>query len=185
MLNKKHVDDYRLENVKDKKGRTVTKAVYAEKYYTFVIPDEELKTVRRTFLIFGILFTAMFITAIAFYRNVGFSSQYYTLIPFAACAFPLFYYWCAIYEIMRFKEKCTGIEKDHMKDRIAKCTFVMMILSGWNLCGILLAFILTLTGTETRPVTYYYIVYIISSALFFSFVLCAFSKRKKLDMREV
>ena len=41
MVSRRYVGDYRLENVKDKNGKLVTKPVYKGKYYVFEKSAEE------------------------------------------------------------------------------------------------------------------------------------------------
>lgn len=188
MFNKKYVGDYRLENEKNKKGKQVTKAVYKSAYFVFEKPEDEVKSAVRVLTVLTALAAAAFVIALVFYSNKGFSAQYYTLIPFALCVFPLMYLGFAVFALNKFlrgsDRRATREQKDKMHERVAKSSFVIMLLSGWNLCGIILAFILMTVGREARPVTANDIIFALMSIIFFTSAVFSFSFRKKLQMRQ-
>ncbi len=187
MLNKKYVGDYRLENVKDKNGKLVTRPVYKGAWYVFVNGADNVRQETRLIAVLTAAAIVFFAVSLLFYSNKGFTAQYYTLIPFLVCVFPLMYLCIAVYNLIKVTRRdpvrATREENDKMSDRVAKCTFVMMLLSGWNLCGIVLAYILKLAGKEARPVVTGDIVFSLSSALFFAVIVFIFSRRKKTAMR--
>ena len=189
MFSRKYAGDYRLENVKDKNGKLVTKPVYKGQYFVFEQSADNIKAEVRLVTAVTAAAILLFVLALVFYSNKGFSAQYYTLIPFLICVFPLLYLGFAVYCLIKVSRRtdmrATREEKDKMYDRLAKCTFVMMLLSGWNICGIVLAYILKLAGKETRPVTAGDIVFSLSSLLFFAAVVFIFTRRKKFTMRPV
>ena len=188
MLNKKYVGDYRLENKENKKGKMVTKAVYKSAYFVFEKPEEEVKNAVRAVTVLTAAAAVAFAVAIVFYSNKGFSAQYYTLIPFALCVFPLLYLCFAVYSLNKFmrgtEHRATREQKDKMYERLAKSSFIIMLLSGWNICGIILAFILKNAGQEARPVTTNDIIFAIMSIIFFTSAVLSFSFRKKVSMRQ-
>ena len=184
MITNKYAKDYRLENVVNEKGKTVTKPVYVGKYYVFERPQEEVMAGRKLMLISAIVSAASLMIGMGFYNNTGFTSQYYTSAPFMLCAFPLLYFCMAVYSLMTFKDKCTREKKDHTDDRIAKCSFVGMLLSAANISGIIVASVLKLTGAESRPLTYNDIIYIIASVVLFASFFTAFKNKKKIEMKE-
>jgi hypothetical protein len=187
MLSKKYVGDYRLENVKDKNGKLVTRPVYKGAWYVFVNGADNVRQETRLIAVLTAAAIVFLAVSLLFYSNKGFTAQYYTLIPFLVCVFPLMYLCIAVYNLIKVTRRdpvrATREENDKMSDRVAKCTFVMMLLSGWNLCGIVLAYILKLAGKETRPVVTGDIVFSLSSALFFAVIVFIFSRRKKTAMR--
>ena len=185
MISNKYVNDYRLENVVNKKGRTVTKAVYVGKYYTFAKRSDEVESGKRFLLSCGIFSLVLFIIALAFYSNKGFSAQYYTLTPFIVCSFPLGYYMVALYDIFTFKEKCIREKKDHMHDRIAKCSFVCMLLSGITALGVLIALVLKLTGIEERESRGGDFVFLACAVMISVSFFIAFSHRDDISMKEI
>ena len=167
----------------------MTKAVYKGQYYAFEQSADNVKSEVRIVTVFTAAAILLFALALAFYSNKGFSAQYYTLIPFLVCMFPLLYLGFAVYclnKVCRREDmRATREEKDKMYDRLAKCTFVIMLLSGWNICGVILAYILKLVGKETRPVTSGDIVFSLSSLLFFAAIVFIFTRRKKFIMHPV
>ncbi|MBO4326072.1 MAG: hypothetical protein J5950_02230 [Clostridia bacterium] len=186
MLNKKYVGDYRLENMKDKKGKVVTKPVYKGTYYVFEKPADKVRSEVRLIAAFTLLAILFFVLAVAFYSNKGFSAQYYTLVPFLVCVFPLLYLAIAAFYLLKSgnspESPVTRERKDKMHERLAKSSFVIMLLSGWNLCGIVLAYILKLAGRESRPVTVNDIVFSSASLFFFASIVLVFSRRKNVTM---
>jgi hypothetical protein len=186
MLSKKYVGDYRLENVKDKNGKLVTRPVYKGAWYVFVNGADNVRQETRLIAVLTAAAIVFLAVSLLFYSNKGFTAQYYTLIPFLVCVFPLMYLCIAVYNLIKVTRRdpvrATREENDKMSDRVAKCTFVMMLLSGWNLCGIVLAYILKLAGKEARPVVTGDIVFSLSSALFFAVIVFIFSRRKKTAM---
>lgn len=185
MITNKYAQDYRLENRIDAKGRTVTKAVYIGKYYTFEKSEEEVRSGRTVLLIAGIAAVVMLALGLAVYNNKGFAAQYYTLVPFLLCAFPLIYLAIALYSILTFKEKCTREQRDHIADRVAKCGFVGMLFSGISVVGILVSAGLKIGGVEERPVGANDVIFIVAALLLFAAFLTVFLRRKVVSMKEI
>ncbi len=185
MIHNKYANDYKLENVLDSKGRTVTKAIYQGPDFCFVkTPEEVRKASLRLAVLAGC--AALFLAAgLSFYANTGFSAQYYTSTPFLVCAFPLIFLFLAVYSLFRPREKYTREQKDKTGDRIAKTTFLGMLFSGVNLVGIIVASILKATGVETRPVTMNDVIFIVFSVLLFAAMTLSFGLRKEFVMEEI
>ena len=185
MIHNKYANDYKLENVLDAKGRTVTKAIYKGVWYGFVKSPEEVKKASRRLAAAAGCAALSLAAGLSFYANTGFSAQYYTNIPFLVCAFPLIFLFVAVYSLFRPREKYTREQKDKTGDRIAKTSFLGMLFSGVNLVGIIVAAILKLTGVETRPVRLNDIIFIVFSVLLFASTIFAFSLRKEFVMEEM
>lgn len=183
----KYVKDYKLENVTNKKGRVVTKAVYVGNYYGFRQKGEALKKAKTSLTAATAAGIVFFVTGISFYRNTGFSAQYYTLIPFAACFLPLLYLAIAAYYILRTKDdgRVTNERKDKMRDRVAKSGLGILILDGLAAAGIAVAGILKAAGTETRNFTVNDLVFILSALGLLAAAGFAFSTREKFVMDTV
>ncbi|MBO5077872.1 MAG: hypothetical protein J5584_09795 [Clostridia bacterium] len=184
MVSRRYVGDYRLENVKDKNGKLVTKPVYKGKYYVFEKSAEEAGRGIRSLTACAVLAVLTLVLGLALVGNKGFASQYYTVLPMVICTLPLAYLCVAVYYLLTSKLPVIRERKEKMSDRVAKCSFVTMLLAGWNLSGILLAFVLKLSGVEKRPFTAGDGVYIAASLLFFGAVLGAFLARKSVAMLE-
>ncbi len=182
MVTRKYVKDYRLENTTGKNGRIVTKPVYAGAYYVFEKTPEEVKRARLLVTIFGAAAALCLIAGLAVYGRNGFTSQYYTLFPFALCAFPLLYLGFAVYAFYVNKEEITREKKEKMIDRLEKSSLAATILSALNLIGLLIAFILKIAGVEKRPVTVSDVVFISVSTLLFIVSVLVFGFRKSLRM---
>ncbi len=181
----KYAKDYRLENQVNKKGKTVTKAVYVGDHFKFEKSEAEVKKATRIITVCAVVCLFSLILGIAFYRNIGFSSQYYTLIPFACCFLPILYLNLAAYNLLTAKEKVKRETKDAMHDRVAKCGIGIMILDGWNLTGIVLAFILKLIGTVQKPFVFNDVVFIVASVMMMAGALIAFLQRKSIKMVQI
>lgn len=181
---KKYVSEYRLENVPNKKGKLVTKAVYKGDYFVYRCGGEELKRARTSVVACCAVAVLSFIMALVFYRNTGFTSQYYTLIPLLACFLPLLYFVIAAYNVIVTGEgkKVDHEHKDGIHDRIAKCSVGIIILDGLNIFGILLAAILKATHLENRPFTFFDGGFMIASVALLAAAALAIGPRKKLEM---
>ncbi len=181
---RKYIKQYRLENVPDKKGKLVTRAVYKGDWFVYRETGEVLKKARTTVAVSTAVCIVAMITALLFFRNKGVTSQYYTLIPFAVCFLPLLYLSIAAYNVMITGEgKKVDLEhKDGIHDRIAKSSLGIMIFDGLCIIGIVVSLVLKMTGSDTRPFTANDAVFSAASAVMFAGALIAFSARKKLDM---
>ena len=184
MVSRRYVGDYRLENDRDKNGKLVTKPVYKGKYYVFEKNAEEVQRATRMLVVCALTAIIALAIGLTFVGNKGFSSQFYTVLPQAICVLPLAYFCVAVYYLLTTKLPATRERKEKMSDRVSKCSFIMLLMAGWNLSGILLAFILKLSRVEKRPVLTGDVVYIASSLLFFGAVLAAFMTRKSITMFE-
>ena len=184
MVSRRYVGDYRLENVKDKNGKLVTKPVYKGKYYVFEKSAEEVRRGVRTLAACAAVAILTLLTGLLFVGNKGFTAQFYTLIPMVICTLPLAYLCVAVYYLLTSKPPVTRERKEKMSDRVSKCALILLLMAGWNLSGTLLAFILKLSGVEKRPFTTGDGVFIASSLLFFGAVLGAFMARKNISMFE-
>lgn len=182
MATKKYVKDYRLENTTGKNGRTVTKPVYAGAYYVYEKTPEEVRHARLMVTIFGAAAVLSLIAGLAVYGRDGFTSQYYTLFPFALCAFPLLYLGFAVYAFYVNKDKITREKKEKMIDRLEKSGLIASIFSAMNLIGLLIAAILKIAGVETRPMLVNDIIFIAVSSLLFIVSVLIFGLRKSLRM---
>ena len=182
MVTKKYVKDYRLENQKNKKGKDVTRPVYAGNYFVFEKSPEEVKRARTRLTVCGALAAACFIAGLLSYVNKGFSAQYYTLFPFAFCAFPLLYLGFAVYAFYVYKGRATREQKEKMIDRVEKSGLVTVVLSALCMVGLLIAMILKIAGKETRPVTVNDIIFIAAAVLLLVLSLLIFGLRKDLKM---
>ena len=182
---KKYVNDYKLENVPNKHGKLVTKAVYKGDYYVYSCRGEELKTARITVAACTAVAAVAFLLGIVFYRNTGWTAQYYTLVPFASCFLPLVYLCIAAFNVIRTGEgkKVDHEHKDGIHDRISKCCVGIMALDGLNISGIVISSVLKITGVETRLFTFYDAMFMICSAtLILAAAFAFFGPRKKLVM---
>lgn len=185
MITNKYAQDYRLENRVNAKGKTVTKTVYVGKYYTFDRTPEKMRAEKRILLIAAVCALAMLALGAGVYNNQGFSSQYYTLVPFLVCAFPLLYLGMALYSVFTFKGKCTREQKDHISERIPKCGFAGMVFSGAGVIGILISTGLKIAGVEERPVHANDIIFMTAAVLMFLAFLVVFLRRKAFLMKEI
>jgi cytochrome bd-type quinol oxidase subunit 2 len=182
MVTKKYVKDYRLENQKNKKGKDVTRPVYAGNYFVFEKSPEEVKRARTRLTVYGALAVICFVAGLLSYVNKGFSAQYYTLFPFAFCAFPLLYLGFAVYAFYAFKGRATREQKEKMIDRLEKSGLVTVVLSALCMVGLLIAMILKIAGKETRPVTVNDFIFIAAAVLLLVISLLVFGLRKDLKM---
>lgn len=184
---KKYLNDYRLENVENKKGKIVTKAVYRGDYFVYRYRGEELRRARITVISCSACLLVAFVLGLVFYRNSGFTSQYYTLAPYLLCLFPIFYLCLAVYNVIKTGEgvKTDREHKDGIHDRIAKCTTGIMILDGLCFAGLIVSTVLKITGVETRPFLYTDAVFIAASSLVLMLSAAVFVSKKKLVMEKM
>ncbi len=184
---KKYVNDYKLENVKDKNGKVVTKTVYRGDYFVYRYKGTELKNARTAVIACVAVALTSFVLGLVFYRNTGFTSQYYTLAPFLCCGFPLIYLCIAAFNVIRTGEgkKVDREHKDGIHDRIAKCLTAIMVLDGLGVSGIAVSAVLKMTGVEERPFTYSDAIFMAAAGTLLISAVLAFSPRKKLIMDKI
>ena len=87
MVSGKYAGDYRLENVKNRNGKTVTKAVYRGEIFGFEKAGDDLKRTRRIFLISTVCEWIFLIAFLLINSDKG--RVMYVSLPLIAVAFPL------------------------------------------------------------------------------------------------
>ncbi len=174
MVSRKYAGDYRLENVKDKNGKLVTKAVYRGEIFGFVRPGEEMRRIRRTFLISTVcewvfLFAFLFI-------NSDKGRVLYVSLPMIAAAFPLLGQSDTVGLLYRKSGEYKREEKDRVTERLLSCVFISFFLALCSAVGHVAAWIGK--GESTADA-----VQLVLTVLFVFTSWNLFSKREALKMK--
>lgn len=175
MSSKKYANDYRLENVKNKKGKIVTKPIYRGDIYYFEREESVVSKRKITILVFTILEVIIFISAL--FLNSASGRVVYILLPYLLVAFPLLGQIDGVYTLFNIKSGCTRAEKDKVESKLVSYFFLTMIFSFSSVLGhIVHAFI---SGEDVVDLFYLFLTLIIGALS-----LSAFLFRKDLKMEK-
>ncbi len=174
MVSRKYAGDYRLENVRDKNGKLVTKAVYRGEIFGFVRPEEEMRRSRRIFLISTI---CEWVFLIAFlFINSGKGRVLYVSLPMIASAFPLLGQSDTVGLLCRKSGEYKRQEKDRITERLVSYIFISFFLALCSAGGHVAAWIEK--GESTADA-----VQLVLTVLFVFTSWNLFSKREGLKMK--
>lgn len=177
MVSRKYVQDYRLENVENKKGKIVTRAVYKGELFDWEKSEEEVVKLKRTILRTTVLEWLVFILALVI--NCDKIRVMYVSLPLLAFAFPLLGQSRVI--ALFFKKVEKGYkreEKDLISSRLVSYVFISLFFS---LCSALAHVVAWIGSGESGEDAV-----LLSLTLALSFMAYSiFRKRKALDMKTV
>ncbi len=174
MVSRKYAGDYRLENVKDKNGKLVTKAVYRGEIFGFERPEEEMRRSRRIFLVSTI---CEWVFLIAFlFINSDKGRVLYVSLPMIAAAFPLLGQSDTVGLLYRKSGEYKRQEKDRITERLVSYVFISFFLALCSAVGHVAAWIRK--GESTADA-----VQLVLTVLFVFTSWNLFSKREGLKMK--
>lgn len=148
MVTTKYTEDYRLENVLDKKsGKLVTKAVYRGDWFWF---DKDMDLVKRRRVLFTALSGLIAVLFVVALMLTGFSernteaiaiNQMYVLLPFVGLLFPIYFLLAATVRFWQAKEKVTRAHRDRIIARYTSSSISVIFLAGASLVGHIVSWI--------------------------------------------
>lgn len=174
MVSRKYAGDYRLENVRNRNGKLVTKAVYRGEIFGFVRSEEEIRNLRRIFLISTIcewvfLFAFLFI-------NSDKGRVLYVSLPMIAAAFPLLGQSDVVGLLYRKSGEYKRQERDRVNGHLVSYVFISLFFSLCSAVGHTAAWIAK--GESTVDA-----VQLVLTVLFVFTSWNLFSKREALKMK--
>lgn len=173
MVSRKYASDYRLENVKDKKGKIVTKPVYRGELYSFSKSKKEIKKLKKIFIISLIL--EWFIFLLSLFLNTRVGRAMYVVLPFLGVAFPLLGETDTIWAFLSSKGPMIRSEKDKITEKMVSWIFTAFLLFIFSFVGHIIFWI---RNGETITDAIFLVLTVLEIALSWNL----FSKRKDLEM---
>ncbi len=174
MVSRKYAGDYRLENVRNKNGKLVTKAVYRGEIFGFERPEEEVRRTRRIFLVSTV---CEWVFLIAFlFINSDKGRVMYVSLPMIAAAFPLLGQSDTVGLLYRKSGEYKREEKDRVTERLVSYLFISFFFALCSAVGHTVAWIRN--GESTADA-----VHLVLTVLFVFTAWNLFSKREALRMK--
>ena len=139
MVSGKYAGDYRLENVKNRNGKTVTKAVYRGEIFGFEKTGDDLKRTRGIFLISTVCEWIFLIAFLLINSDKG--RVMYVSLPLIAVAFPLLGQSDIVSLLYRRSGEYKRQEKDRITERLVSYVFISLFLSFCSAVGHVVAWV--------------------------------------------
>lgn len=127
MASRKYAADYRLENVKDKKGRVVTRAVYRGELFSFVKNEDEIRKTKVVFAVSTFLQWVFYLSSLLISSRAG--RAMYVTLPFLVSAFPLLGQSDAVWTLWSRKENVIRSDKDKISEKLVSWVFMTFFFS--------------------------------------------------------
>ena len=135
MAGKKYISDYILEDrASPKTGRVRSVAVYRGAWYAFVCDEKQQKKTKRYFSVFTLLCVPAFFAPLCV--NAPCCHVWYTLLPFVAMLFPVFYLLRAWLRLLTAKERVTREHRDKLSDRYSAAALALALPAGAELAAL-------------------------------------------------
>lgn len=176
MVSRKYADDYRLENSETKNGRIVTKPVYRGELFAFTKGEEEIASLRRTFLKTLVIEWLLYFLCLVV--NSDKSRVMYVSLPLIASAFPLLGQSSAVALMMKGRSDYKREEKDKIREKLVSYIFITLFFSLSSALGHVVLWIKNGESTEDAV-----LLSLTTALVFSSFSL--FRKRNDLEMKAV
>lgn len=176
MKSRKYVDDYRLDNVYNKKGKLVTVPVYNGPLFDFVQKKERIKKTKIRYLIFGILEIVFFFLPL--FLPTPTSHIFYISFPYCLIIFFLLGQGDATFTLLTLKEKIIRSQKDKIEKKLTMYIFLIMIFSLMSLIGHVVHWII-------MGETLYDIIYLICTFLVCALAFSLFITKEDLKMEQL
>ncbi len=174
MISRKYVGDYRLENVSNKNGKTVTKPVYRGDIFNFEKDEGEIIKLKRVLMRTTIIEWMVYFFALLINSDKG--RVMYVSLPLIACAFPLIGQSSIIHTI-RSNGEYRREEKDRITEKLVSYSFISLFFALCSFLGHVCAWIRNGESTEDAILLSLTVALIASS-------YTVFSKRKELGMKK-
>ena len=139
MVSRKYAGDYRLENVKNRNGKIVTRAVYRGEIFGFEKTGDDMKRTRRILLISTLCEWAFLIAFLLINSDKG--RVMYVSLPLIAVAFPLLGQSDIVSLLYRRSGEYKRQEKDRITERLVSYVFISLFLSFCSAAGHVVAWV--------------------------------------------
>ena len=175
MVSRKYTSDYRLENIKDKNGKIVTKPVYRGDLFGFSKSQEEVKRLKSIFVVSTIIEWCLYVFSILINTRAG--RAMYVSLPFLAIAFPLLGQSDAVWTLASTKGDAARMVKDKITEKLVSWVFTVLFFS---LCSVVGHIVFWVRNGETIIDAVFLVLTVL--LIFLSWNL--FKKRKDLEMKK-
>ena len=175
LVSRKYTSDYRLENIKDKNGKIVTKPVYRGDLFGFSKSQEEVKRLKSIFVVSTIIEWCLYVFSILINTRAG--RAMYVSLPFLAIAFPLLGQSDAVWTLASTKGDAARMVKDKITEKLVSWVFTVLFFS---LCSVVGHIVFWVRNGETIIDAVFLVLTVL--LIFLSWNL--FKKRKDLEMKK-
>ena len=165
MVSKKYVGDYRLENIKDRKGRLKTVPVYRGPLFRFQADAETLKKAKLRFLVLNVIAAAALLITLLLKSEL--LQRVYVIMPLILSLLPMVLLWSGLYHLFSAGASVRRDQSDRIHHRFAGWSVVLLALSVLSLSGQIAAYA-SGSSADGIPVTVCTIVLIVCAALIFA-----------------
>ncbi len=175
MVSRKYVGDYRLENVPDRHGKLKTVPVYRGPLFRFKAEETKVKRAKvRCLTLTALLTCALMVTMLL---RVGILQRIYVVMPLVLSIPPAILLWMGVYNLLTAAGGVTREKSDHIHNRFAGWSVVLIALNALSLIGQCFAYF---SGAEADgvPVTVCTVVCTVCASLIFA-------GKKDLTMEEI
>ena len=177
MSYKKYLQDYRVEEYTDKKGRVKSTAVYIGGDY-ILSPAVSVKD-RRWIMAASILCWLALIGALIPKTNV--SQLYYILLSFIFSALPLYFMTGAAVTLLSESDRMTRERAERISSRLPLCSIFTAILSGLAFIGVVITAFFSWNDMIYGDILFGALSLFITVAASFAFSKCRGIKANKVE----
>ena len=177
MSYRKYLQDYRIEEYIDNKGRVKSTAVYAGGY--FEVSPALPKSDKRLMLAISSLSWVFLIGALSF--DTGAGRLWYVIMPFVVAVFPMYFTTLASVSLLFGNEKLTRERAGLMSRRLPASPLSVAILSGAAFIGLVSTAVFYWKAMPVNDILFAASSLIISCAASLVFVKCRRLKTKPIN----
>ena len=168
MISRKYLDDYRVEQVTDTKGRVRSEAVYVGGDY-YLLPQVIKGDRRLIFCLSVLIWPALIGAMVPITRAAGIM---YVMLPFIFSMFPMFFVTGAAFSLLREEEVMRRESAEKIARRLPPCSFAVMALSGAAFLGVVITAVISWNGFVAWDILFTALCAAICAASAFMFIKC-------------
>ena len=173
----KYVDDYRVEEYVDDKGKVKNKVVYIAGDYT-LYPAISKKN-KIVILVLSLLIWVPFL--VAFIPMTRASQLYYVMLPFVFNIIPQYLMTTAAVSLLREGDILTREKSDKIVRNLPHCSIIVALLSGVAFLGLVITAIIDASDMLTGDIVFGALSLAIAAASSVIFSKCRLIKARKSD----
>lgn len=177
MLSSKYVKDYRMDVETTKTGKVKRKMVYTGPLYDWNLSEDELRRIRRLYLILCVSICAIYLGSLLFYSNL--SRLWYVILPYSCLILVLFFFIAAVYNIVHASQPMNRETKEKTQDRIKGSSLIGIVFT----LGTFLGETYGLFKLQ-QDISYTDLLFIVASVFIFTILLYGFKASKRLQLKE-
>ena len=152
------VQDYRVVEYTNKKGKIRRKAEYIGQWYVAGISETKQRRVHILFAVASlVIFACLFGALVLDYAADG---ELYVVLPCAVALFPALYMIMSIFSQPKIGAKMERIQYEHAYLRVGRSSMAILILVGVGLIGTVVYDILCINHTIDKQLTVYDVLFL-------------------------